>query len=503
MVDVGDGGPEIFYRGNRLQENSRDIASIGPLTEDTEIMEIPDIISEQTYLPDNITVETLGIDRLVDLPIERHSLNRNSVQSRFMTPMEVEDGFYSEMSSPVQKPKPGPTVDLTNNQDSELAANYHTVQANKWFNQNVWKIFHEKADNELLDTIYSDAFQRLRFIDQHGPQSYRKNNPQVDRFEHSLGVMMLLRKFEAEKEEQLAALIHDIGHGPFSHWSEYVLDSEDYEFHEKNELIKSRLESDGTANKLEQHGYNLDHLLNKENFPLLEQPKPDLCADRIDYFLRDLYFVAGQEVSSEIPGPLESEPSKEETKIDVQWQEIVNYVNNMDVHESEDEEIFVVENPDVAVNLAERYIELDRMIWSNPLNNMAQYRGVADAAVKALSHGDVSEEEFFAMKDLEVLNSFIPRYEDSREHMQIVNDYFTKENLQIVEDEDADLNLETYGRWVDPKVREYEDQPIAEMRRASDYSPLLEEIIMEQEKRSEEGVSVNVEGVDYQELRGN
>ncbi len=36
------------------------------------------------------------------------------------------------------------------------------------------------------------------------------------------------------------------------------------------------------------HGVNLEELADVERWPLLEQPTPELCADRIDYTLRDL-----------------------------------------------------------------------------------------------------------------------------------------------------------------------------------------------------------------------
>ncbi|MFB6180388.1 MAG: HD domain-containing protein [Candidatus Nanohalobium sp.] len=496
MVDVGEGGPEIFHRGNRFVLDRDDIVSVGPISSDTELFDLLDVFPIGSL---SITPEMFGLDKVVDMPMSKYSLTRDCLQSRFSTPEEVEDGFYSEMTDPVQKPKPGAKVGLSNDQNSDQAARYHLNQADKWIEENVWKIFHENADAPLLDTIYSDAFQRLRFVDQHGPQSYRKNNPQVDRFEHSVGVMMLLRKFDASRDEQLAALLHDIGHGPFSHWSEYVLENDDFEFHEDEDIIRSRLEADGTAQRLEEQGLDLEHLLDKENFPLLEQPKPDLCADRIDYFLRDLYYIAGQEASLELSGPLEMHPDKEETKLDVEWQEIVNYVDSLEVHEG-DEKMFVMNDPEAAVDFAERYMQLDQLIWSNPINNMAQYKGVGDAAIKALDHGEVSEEEFFEMTDLEVLNMLIPRYDDSKEHLRCVEDYFTKENLSVVEDErEADLCLSRHPRWVDPKVKEGKNQSIEDMERASDYDPDLKRRIQEHRDMSEE-IYVEVDGLDYKNL---
>ena len=41
---------------------------------------------------------------------------------------------------------------------------------------------------------------------------------------------------------------------------------------------------------LEKYGYEVENILDTSRWSLLEQPAPALCADRIDYTLRDMYF---------------------------------------------------------------------------------------------------------------------------------------------------------------------------------------------------------------------
>lgn len=80
------------------------------------------------------------------------------------------------------------------------------------------------------DVIDSAAFQRLRRIRQLAGAHLVYPSAQHSRFEHSLGAMhiaglaceSLLAKghidnAEVVEEIRLAALLHDIGHGPFSH----------------------------------------------------------------------------------------------------------------------------------------------------------------------------------------------------------------------------------------------------------------------------------------------
>ncbi len=83
----------------------------------------------------------------------------------------------------------------------------------------------------ILELINSQSLQRLKDIDQAGYRSlWVKPDVEVgeydhSRFAHSLGVYLLLRKYDTQLEEQIAGLIHDVSHSAFSHCIDYVLDS--------------------------------------------------------------------------------------------------------------------------------------------------------------------------------------------------------------------------------------------------------------------------------------
>ncbi len=79
-----------------------------------------------------------------------------------------------------------------------------------------------KISGIYLDIIDSHYFQRLRYIKQLGMCNLVFPGANHTRFEHSLGTMFIARKFaerlNIENEEIIiAAMLHDIGHPPFSH----------------------------------------------------------------------------------------------------------------------------------------------------------------------------------------------------------------------------------------------------------------------------------------------
>ncbi len=139
----------------------------------------------------------------------------------------------------------------------------------------------------LLDLIASPSMQRLKGINQLGmPDEYYFVNG-FSRFEHCVGVMLLLRKLGATLEEQIAGLLHDVSHTAFSHVADWVLGShynEDFQDSQHERFIfGSEL-----PEIIQRHGFHAQNLVDYHQFGLLERDAPDLCADRVDYALREI-----------------------------------------------------------------------------------------------------------------------------------------------------------------------------------------------------------------------
>jgi len=152
----------------------------------------------------------------------------------------------------------------------------------------------EISEPIILDLINSPTLQRLKGIDQAGYFEPQFPGTARNRFEHSLGVYILLKKYGAPIEEQIAGLIHDVSHTVFSHCADYALDEgsetkQDYQDNIFGDFVKK---SDIPA-IIGKYGFDLDYILNEENFPLKEKKLPDLCADRIDYSLRTAIVFKG------------------------------------------------------------------------------------------------------------------------------------------------------------------------------------------------------------------
>ena len=160
-----------------------------------------------------------------------------------------------------------------------------------------------------LKIIDSPIFQRLRRIRQLSGAHLTYPSAQHSRFEHSLGVMHIagqaataLKEKEFLKSDQiaeirLAALLHDVGHGPFSHLFEEVLE------------IKKKISHEEIGKKIIQES-EIGDILSKANYDKKKITKlafgypkyrfvneiisGSLSADMMDYLQRDGYFTGAE-----------------------------------------------------------------------------------------------------------------------------------------------------------------------------------------------------------------
>lgn len=160
------------------------------------------------------------------------------------------------------------------------------------------------SDDLLFDIIEHPYFQRLRRISQTGLSYYVYPGSTHSRFLHALGCINLMqithkvlkdKSVKISKEEERASLIaillHDIGHGPFSHALESTLLEGIH--HEKLSITFMKLLNEEFNNEL---SLAIDIFLNKyprKFFHQLISSQIDL--DRLDYLKRDSFFTGVSE----------------------------------------------------------------------------------------------------------------------------------------------------------------------------------------------------------------
>jgi HD superfamily phosphohydrolase len=179
------------------------------------------------------------------------------------------------------------------------------LREEKVFKDPVHKYIYVR-DQTIWDLINTREFQRLRRIRQLGTSFLTFHGAEHSRFNHSLGVYEVARKiisqFERnqhekwEAEERLivlcAALLHDLGHAPFSHSMERVFATNHEEWSVK--LILGDTEVNRVLRAVgDSFPEKVARVIDK-TYPqklLVSIVSSQLDADRMDYLLRDAYYT--------------------------------------------------------------------------------------------------------------------------------------------------------------------------------------------------------------------
>ena len=193
--------------------------------------------------------------------------------------------------------------------------------------------FDKKEDSPILSIINTPEFQRLRRIRQLGLSNFTFPASVHDRFSHSIGVAFIvgvlfdsinvpetievstpdgnevtLSKKQMKLLIQLAGLLHDIGHGPFSHAFEKLtkIDHEEMAgkiiLNKEGNIYNILASIDDDILSKYSHGWISEIIAGGSFTPIWakELISSQLDADRIDYLLRDAYMCGVNYASFDI-----------------------------------------------------------------------------------------------------------------------------------------------------------------------------------------------------------
>ncbi|MGE7835863.1 HD domain-containing protein [Viridibacillus arvi] len=178
------------------------------------------------------------------------------------------------------------------------------LEEEKVFKDPVHRYIHVR-DQVIWDLIGTREFQRLRRIKQLGTTYLVFHGAEHSRFNHSLGVYEIVRRMvddvfkgrpEWDESERLvvlcAALLHDLGHGPFSHAFEHVFDLDHEEF--TRHIIMGDTEVNQVLSRVAANfPLKVSNVIAKtyENKQVVSMISSQIDADRMDYLQRDAYYT--------------------------------------------------------------------------------------------------------------------------------------------------------------------------------------------------------------------
>ena len=170
-------------------------------------------------------------------------------------------------------------------------------------------VYITESEKNLIDSY---PMQRLRRLRQLAGSEYVYPGANHTRFEHCIGVMFLagqvldnpnISRVVTDEEVQkcrIAALLHDAGHGPFSHVFEHLLIRDLEKTHE--DLTTWIVEKSEVGDKLSKMGYDPEEIgmlavgkLHKKGKAFLDQIiSSAVDVDKQDFIVRDTYHTGAE-----------------------------------------------------------------------------------------------------------------------------------------------------------------------------------------------------------------
>lgn len=309
-------------------------------------------------------------------------------------------------------------------------------------------------DGVLEELIFSSPVQRLKGVYQGGASYLVNEKWNVTRYEHSVGVMLLIKKLGGCLEEQIAGLLHDVSHTAFSHVIDFVYENKEEDYHEK--IYHKIIIDSEIPHILSKYGYDYKNiLLDHSKWKMLEQPAPELCVDRIDYTLRDMFQYEN-----------------------ITIEEINIFLNNLIIKEGK----IYLKNITTAEWFVKTYYKEVIDFFMNPLN-IYGYDFLANALKLALDKKIINQNTLLGT-DGEVMD--LLRLSDDTEVKNLLN--HLHRSVIVKEDKvEYDLHRKNKVRLIDPSVL-YDDQLIP----SSELSKEIMNMNENAKRKAEEGMYVKI-----------
>lgn len=159
---------------------------------------------------------------------------------------------------------------------------------------NLWNIYHDESIEIIEKLASSKAMQRLKNVGMNCGVEY--SNVKVfsmrypySRYDHSIGVALIIYHFTNDIKQAIAGLFHDISTPCFAHVIDFL--NNDHDTQESYEyLIKDMIIHDPKIMEiLNDHHIDIDDIVDYHQYPIADNDTPKLSADRLEYTLGNMY----------------------------------------------------------------------------------------------------------------------------------------------------------------------------------------------------------------------
>ncbi len=160
--------------------------------------------------------------------------------------------------------------------------------------EKLYSIYHREIPSFLLPFLESPEMERIDHVGMHCGMEYTsfpfyKDFKKYSRYEHSLGVALIVYHFTNNVKMSLSGLFHDIATPSFAHVIDFLNGD-----HEKQESTEEKTysilaHSNTILSNLKKQNISLEEVSDYHIYPIADNDSPKLSADRLEYTLHNFY----------------------------------------------------------------------------------------------------------------------------------------------------------------------------------------------------------------------
>jgi HD superfamily phosphohydrolase len=245
------------------------------------------------------------------------------------------------------------------------------------------QIYSEEIPVFIKELCNTNEMQRLKQIGQNCGQDYL--NPKLydflfnySRYDHSLGVALIIWNFTKDMRQAIAGLFHDIATPTFAHVVDFL--KKDYIYQEATEENVEEILNNSVEIKaiLEKYNIRIGEVIDYKIYEIADNNSPKLSADRLEY---NLYLGITRGI--------------------VSWQDIKEVYDNITFMELSDNEL-IIKDVYKAEKLAKLALE-NGIYMSSDESKMANYF-LADILSLGIKEKLFSESDLYILSEEQVIN---------------------------------------------------------------------------------------------------
>lgn len=157
----------------------------------------------------------------------------------------------------------------------------------------LWSIYHRDIPIFIYEFSSTPLIQRLKNIGMNCGLEYTqfelfKKCQSYTRYDHSIGVALIIWHFTHDKTQTIAGLLHDVATPVFAHTIDFL--NGDYLNQETTENGTREIIENSKELKqlLKKHQITIDSIVDYHQYPIADNDSPQLSADRLEYSLSNM-----------------------------------------------------------------------------------------------------------------------------------------------------------------------------------------------------------------------